>query len=382
MKDTSVYWDYDSNVINLFLDEFKEISGYKDFKFKYNWGFYPEIEDYIKRVMYTSFARSKEIRGQLPTLIHNIEDFFAFSIRDGFISKTNIKRVLDRLKDKENGFRAITPLEKKGWYGKSINDEIQLNLNMTTHENSPRLSKEDITRLYLYHEIGHKILNIYSNKDVIEKYLATVEGILQDMGVEKPDVVMPEQIPSGFLMIEECLTQELAEKLTYESIGKKRPDYKERHEIFSIQQDGVETGIVSTNHDFYGLFQEPTIAFGKTLRGCSHRTATNEEILSSMIHKALYTNFDEEVIREYYSGDGTKFQDLYRLLRTMGIILDQKYASFGNGKPIVGGKVSDCLKAVDTLARRHEDLRPYPSIGFKKIDYTKYLVQGVQKNTK
>ena len=371
---SEIYWEYNDTEINAFFDEFKQIANYPNFKFKYNWKNFPEIENYLKRLMYSSFSRSNEVRERLPELIRYVEDFFAQAIKDGFITKQNYKKILERLKDKENGFRAIKALPEKGWFGKSIDDVIEINMNMTHHRNSPRLSPNDLTRLYLYHEIGHKILHIHSNDIVIEKYLATVDGMLQDKGVDKPDTLMKETIPYGFLMIEECLTQELAERLTYEILGIERPKYKDRHEIASIQPNGEETYIASTNHDFYGLFQEPTINFGRTLRGCSHRLSTNETILSAMIHKALNTDFDEEVLREYNCGPGTLYQDLFKSLRAMGLILIQKYATFGNGTPVRGVTVANCMKEVNGLAQKNEDMRPYPVTGFPKIDYTKYLI--------
>lgn len=383
MSESNIFWDCDKTACKEFMEEFKEISGYTDFNFKYNWRInFPEIEDYLSRLLYSSYSRNKDqnrdLIKKLPELIHYMEDFFAQSIKDGLITKVNISNILGRLKNDQSGLRAIMPLPEKGLFGKSIRDTIEINLNMERHGNSPFLSEDDLIRLYLYHEVGHKILNIHSNEVAIDNYLDTVDAILQEKGIVEPDTFMKEVIPDGLLMIEECLTQELAERLTYEILGKKRPTIKPRNEIANIQGGVPEICQVPTNHDFYGIFQQPTIEFGKTLRGCHNRISTNEDVLLNMISKALYTNFDEDLFREYYKGDGSLYQDLFRTLRAMGLLLDQKYASFGQGKPIKGVTSESCITAISRMAAKNEDMRPYPQGGFSKIEYGKYRVTGLQ----
>lgn len=372
-----VYWECDKDAIKEFMSEFIDISKYTDFKFKYNWVYYPEIEDYIKRLMYTSYARSKEIREKLPELINDVEEFFAQAIKLGYINKGNIGQILNKLKDKNNGFRCIKVLPEKGLYGRSVDDVIEINTNMTRHPNSPKLTPKEITMLYMFHEMGHKIINL-SKSVTIDTYIATVEQMLRNKGVNTPDVDFKEVIPNGFLMMEEALVQELAEQLTYSATNKIRPEYRLRNEIASIQPHGFETCDVQTNLDFYGLFQEPTINFGKTLRGCYTLDSSRTDILSNMIAKAINTNFVDEVIKEYNHGDGKLYQDLFQTLRAMGFIQMQKYASFGQGKPVKGIIVSNCLKAVENITTRNQDMRPYPFGGFPKVDFSSCIIPEPQ----
>ena len=376
MTSSNTFWEVDDQAIDSFTNDFKGISGFTDFEFKYNWRNYKEIESYLKRLMYSSYARNKEIRPYLPQLIHYMEDFFAQCIKDGFISKTNINTILERLKDEKNGLRALKPLLDKGKYGRSVDDVVEINLSIGRHANSPLLDPDDLLRVYLYHEVGHKILHIHSNEKTINNYVQALDGMLEEKGVFNFETTYKDELVSdGFLMIEECLAQELAERLTYEITGKKRPKIKTRNEIANIQGGVPEIVLVPNNYDFYGLFQEPTIEFGKTLRGCHGRETTDEEILGNMIKKALYTNFDEQVIREYNHGNGELFKDLFLTLRTMGFVLRQKYASFGVGTPIKGVTTEHCLNVIKTITGRNEDMREFPSFGFPKIEYSKYIPQ-------
>ena len=373
MDKKEIYWDCDSKLIHEFLNDFKNYSNFHDFRFKYDWRNYPEIEDYLLRLMYCSYARNKDIRSNLVELIHDVEDFFYQSIKKRYITENNLDRIMNSLKDKTYGFRTIDSLPEKGLYGKSIGDTIQINLNMEAHANSPTLTPRETTKMYMFHEIGHKIMNISKNFDETDKYLKTVEEILKSKGISNPDTSYKETIYHGFLMIEEALVQELAEQLTYRSANKKRPTYVSRIDIANRQGGEFEVLEVPTNLDFYGLFQEPTIEFGKTLRGCYGAYSTRESILTRMIIKALSSDFTKEVIKEYYEGDGRLYQDLFLTLRAMGILKIQKYATFGQGEPMEGITSESCLNAIRTITERNQDMRTYPLKGFKDIDYDSYL---------
>ena len=383
MSKTSIFWDCNEEACKEFMQVFRGLSGFTTFNFRYNWqSTFPEIENYLSRLLYSSFSRNNgkndDLIKKLPELIHYMEDFFAQAIKDGLITKENISTILGRLKNEQSGLRAIMPLKEKGLFGKSVNDIVEVNLHMERHGNSPSLSENDLIRLYLYHEVGHKILNIHSNEVAIKNYLDTVDAILQEKGVVEPDTLMKSVVPDGLLMIEECLTQELAERLTYEVLGKKRPATKLRNEIANIQGGLPEICQVPTNLDFYGLFQQPTIEFGKTLRGCHNRLSTDSDVLLNMISKAFYINFDEDLFKEYNNGDGNLYQDLFRTLRSMGFLLRQKYATFGQGEPIKGVTSENCLKAISTITSKNEDFRPYPQDGFSKIDYDRYRTNESQ----
>lgn len=360
MVEDNIFWTADPSVIKISFSDFIK-DYYPNFKFNYNWNALPEIEDYLIRLMYNSFTNTNNVRIQLPELIHDVETFFASGLFTGIFNSSNLSKILQELKDKDNGFRIIEflPKELSGIFGNSIENKIQINQNMTRHPNSPSLTPQEIRRLYMFHEMGHKILNILSNDKTINDFIDTIDVILQSKGLTNVDLNYKYFVKEGFWMIEECLTQELAEYLIYYSSNKKRPNFENRVDL------GCQ---ISTNHDYYGIFQTPTINLGKTIRGCSKANSTNEEVLLNMIKKALNSNFDLELISEYNQGSAELYYDLFLTLRTMGFIKYQKYASFGVGIPLKIN-IQNCLDAIETITKKNRDYRNYPIEGYPEINF-------------
>lgn len=353
----NIFWTADPSIIKISFSDFIN-DYYPNFKFKYNWSILPEIEDYLIRLMYNSFSNSNNVKSQLPELIHDVEMFFASGLLSGIFNDSNLLNILQELKDKNNGFQIIEflPKELSGVFGNSIENKIQINQNMTRHPNSPNLTPQEIRRMYMFHEMGHKILNILSNEKTINDFTDTIDDILQSKGLTNVDLNYKYFVKEGFWMIEECLAQELAEYLTYYSSNKKRPNFESRVDL------GCQ---ISSNLDYYGIFQMPTINLGKTIRGCSNEKSTSEEILLNMIKKALNSNFDIELIYEYNQGSAELYYDLFLTLRTMGFIKYQKYASFGFGIPLKIN-VQSCLDAIEKITKKNRD---YLTEEFSEINF-------------
>lgn len=371
---SDLFWTVDSQSVNIFFDEFKHSVGFDDFKFKYSWSHIPEIEDYLKRLFYSSYSNDKDMK-ELPEMIHNVEEFFASLIDLRYLTRRNIKRIMTDLKDEDNGFRIIEQLHDKNSFSNSEGDKIQINLDINSNHNSPLLTNEEFKRLSLFNEMCHKIMRFDRNEDLINTYTDTLDSMLRSKGINNPDTEYKETVFNGFLMIEDCLAQELAEELTYDSCHKERPKYKNKIEIGSLQKSGFETVEVSTNLDYHRLYQQPTIEFGKTLRGCHTDESKNEDILSRMIIKSLNFNFVDEVIREFNHGDGNKYQDLFLMLRTMGLLHIQKNASIGNGQTLYGILSNNCIETMNFLSKKNIELRPYPFGGFPKVDFASHIIK-------
>lgn len=364
MAKNDIFWTYDSNTIKDYFPQFLR-DNYPTFKFSFNWEDFPQIQDYLTRLMFNSFSNSPQVRSQLPELIHDVELFFAAGLASEIFDNNNLTSILNNLKDSKNGFRIVEflPPELSGVFGNSTENKIQINQRMTRHGNSPSLTANEIRRLYMFHEMGHKILNILSQDSVMQNFINTIDPMLRSKGLSNADLNYKEFIIDGFWMIEECLTQELAEFLTYYSSQKRRPQFENRSDL------GCN---IETNHDYYGIFQIPTINLGKTIRGCSKANSTNEEILLNMIKKALNSNFDLELISEYNQGNAQLYYDLFLTLRAMGMVKKQKYASFGIGSPIAGLNVQSCLNTIANITKRNRDLREYPANGYPNIDFNSY----------
>ena len=363
MTRSDIFWTANNNSIKSYFSEFLR-DNYPDFRFQFNWKNFPQVEDYLIRLMFNSFSNSSQVRTKLPELMLDVELFFASGFALKIFNNNNLSSILNNLKDEEDGFRIIEflPPELAGVFGNSIQNKIQINQRMARHGNSPSLTAEEIRRLYTFHEMGHKILNILSRENVINDFTNTIDSVLQSKGLSNVDLNYRKYVKDGFWLLEECLTQELAEYLTYYSSQKQRPQFENRRDLDCI---------VSTNHDYYGIFQMPTINLGKTIRGCAKVNSSNEEILLNMIKKALNSNFDLELISEYNQGNAQLYYDLFLTLRAMGMIKIQKYASFGIGNSL-NVNTQCCLNAIEKITTRNCDYREYPPNGYPSIDFNSY----------
>lgn len=333
----------------------KILSKYPGFNFKYDWKKYPEIQDYLLRLMASSMVnalanKNNELYRRLPELINDVEEFFESGIKAKIFDEKNIYSILDRLKDANKGFRVIEflPPEYSGVYGISLNERIYINSNSTRHKNSPSLTSDEIRRLYIFHEMGHKVLNISKQEEVINDYINTFEKILSIKGMsmsQKGKDKGKELVKEGFLMIEESLTQELAEYLTYFSANKKRPHYRKDRDL------GCD---IVTNHDYYGIFQMPTVSLGETIMKDSNNK-TAEEILLNTIKLSINSNFILELVSQYSHGNGQLYYDLYSILTYMGAVKINKYASFGNGSPITFD-MGKALKEIREITTKNRDV--------------------------
>lgn len=198
--------------------------------------------------------------------------------------------------------------------------------------------------------------------------------------------------------MEEALTQEMAEYLTYKSLNKPRPE-PQMHNLYGID--------VYTNLDCYGIFQNTAANFGRTLRGCSLRGSSDCDVLQEMIKKALTSDFKNEVLAEYNDGNADLYKDLFKSLKLMGEIKAWQYDIFlgGNnvsnntqpqkttsekstfktsiGRKITIGAITPSPKKkidakanliqVNQILEKNRDYRPYPVGGFPKIDFKRFM---------
>lgn len=361
MNNKEVFWNCDNELIRDFFKDFIK-ENYPNFKFKYNWENYSQIQDYLSRLMLNSYSSNSSVRSQLPILIYDVETFLATAMNIGLFNRSNIGGILKNLKEQFHRIEFLP--DYSGNYGCSVDDIVQVNRNMTVHPNSPQLTSDEIRRLYIFHELGHKVLNVYPRDfQIITDYTYTINEVLRAKNGNSNVNLNPILISDGFLMLEECLTQELAEILTYTSSGKVRPSFRREYDL------GCS---IVTNFDYYGIFQMPTLNFGKTLRGCWDGRTSNK-VLYNMIVKALNGNFAMEVISEYNQGNAQLYYDLALTLQNMGIIKCKKYHSFGGSNDYVGNcNLNESLKNIELLSEKNKDARSYPNNGYPIMDFNKY----------
>ena len=198
-------------------------------------------------------------------------------------------RVFDALKRKLS-IITVLPKKRRGIYGEFVETDKLVFINPSLRPSSS-LTSQERTRLYMCHELGHII-----NSD----WMDTVEEHISRSGEtgEAYDLMY-----AGFSMIDEATTQNRAEAITYYFCGKQRSRLRmHRGPLF----DG-ET--YRSNFDFYGEFQEPAIAFSKTLRGNGGARTSDDDAMRLLSIRTLDPRFVDKVFYEY-ERDG-HLSDLY-----------------------------------------------------------------------
>ena len=182
----------------------------------------------------------------------------------------------------------------------------------------------------------------------------------------------------------------MAEHLTYKLCNKPRPT-QQMHNLYGID--------VYTNFDCYGLFQNTTANFGRTLRGCLSNGSSDCDVMHEMIKKALSSDFKNEVVAEYNDGSADLYKDLYKSLMLMGEIKEWQYKVFGvsgyvfrgelpkkpinnnpNIKVVNIGRVVEKeidpkadLTQVNQILEKNRDYRLYPAGGFMKVNFGQFI---------
>ena len=356
------------------FDEFIK-DNYPNFNYIYDWEHNPStrmISSYLKTVMINTYnSGGEEIRKELPDLIHDLEYFFYYGIKKGFFTKNNIfnEEIINRLKKKCTRIGYL-PKELEGAYGRGnkAKKTVEIRRKSKPYHSYYDLSPTEVRRLYLYHELGHNILNIYDNETLID-FCDTYSYIMSKKGKKGENLEDEELVYLGALAIEDTLTQELAEVLAFASAKKTRPK--------GLKQKTDLDVTFYSNHNYYGIYQEPVAIFGLSLRGCGNENIINS-VLGKMIIRALRFDFIEDLISEYNlkrNGSAEAYKDLMNILRFLGFLCTKKYMSFGQN--VASEKVTEDAKRLDTkkiitgikfLADRNRDISPYPSRGFPKMN--------------
>ena len=325
------------------------------YKTNYNWTNYPQIIDLLARLNKSTTEKMEPAYQYLvKTLIGDVEEFIYQGVKTKTFNANNINYVLTGLNSITN--LNVLPNNLRGIYGLALSSgEIQINPRLS---GSATLTERERQRLYMFHELGHKVLKIYDSKislDFNDTFYGTIMN--KDPNFNNPSYQTKNPIVDyGWLLIEEALVQDMAEKFTYSSKNAPRPIKQNRRDerVFGAYE-------FPTNYDYYGLFQPITIMFGKPLRGVGNlNDASDDKIMNDLLAKSLSGTFVNDVIAEY-GVNSSLYKDLYDTLFCMGHIMNAKYASFGcpleNTRTTVENNVS-MINVVDQLTKKNADYRP------------------------
>lgn len=289
-------------------------------KYNYNWDNYLNVIDYLNILYNNTFTYLKDNNySELYAyeFVSYVEDFLYYFK----INNYNVSNIVNKIKDIEliefydsfyandnyNDVFELPPVLNKG-------TKILLNVSITGNK---RLSSKERRRLYLYQGLIHSIFSFKNKKTIMfskmyNRYLDNNSNIIEIT------------INNGWLLLEDTLSQELAEKTTYSLLNKVRPRYKNglEDEVYPISSNKI-----SSNLEMYRMFQEIIIHFGLTLNKLEKMiNNSNKFIINDLLKYAIENDFSLLVMSEYRERNITL--ELYQLLYLMGLLINEKYRMY------------------------------------------------------
>ena len=294
-------------------------------KLRYDWNRYPEIINMFLKI-YTNTRRNLELKNMDITYAYefcsDLEEYMNYFRESGY----DIKKINEILKPLSyiDFFKNSLKMDNNIIYitqeqVRKKDDVIYLNENI---QEDKRLNERERRRLYLYKGLNKYLFNFTSDK---AKEFSKNYSQLFD---EQSDREINEAIVNnGWLLLEEVLSQELAERITYDTLGRERPDF--RIGIEPMDEYPITDSKVVSRLEQNRPFEELAVRFGGTISGIgSLKDHSEAKLMDDLIDKALKHDFSDSVISEYTFNKNEI--ELYVILYNMGLLINEKYAAYGN----------------------------------------------------
>ena len=352
-------------------------------KLRYDWSMYPDITETFIRI-YTNTRTNLELKHMDITYAYqfcsDLEEYMNYLRNSGYdILKINeqLKSLLyvDFFKNKLRMDNNIIYLTQE----QVIKTDKVIYLNEDIYKDE-RLTGRERRRLYLYKGLNKFLFNFNNDKT---KEFSKIYSELYDTEADR--VTAEALANSGWLLLEEVLSQELAEKITYESLNKNRPGLRPGVEV--LDDYPIDGAKVSSKLEGYRPFEELIIRFGGTISGVGNMMDySQEKIMDDLIDKALKQNLSDAIISEYTFNRNEL--ELYIILYNMGLLINEKYATYG--KRLVKNKVMDTkeinqiydnlINIFDRLFTLDQD--EYSDIPLKKVNNNIFVKKRIKEELK
>lgn len=254
---------------------------------------------------------------KIGELVGYVEDYVKGLIDLGYINNES-KSILKKL----TKLQVISLLECDNDVLTGINDSDKIFINFDLDE-SDNLTGPERRRLYVckqltkfLHSDWNKGIESYNNwlrlSGNVDQF--TTSGCLDEFFISR-----------GFNLLDEAISQDVAENITYYISKKERP-----FRTYSSNQSMFDGFLYKTNFDRFGGIEESAIKFGRTLKCIGSSVYdSDEDVLKKLSIRSFNQDFVYSIVGEY--GKSIYCQkDLYDMLFSMGKILDAN-CSFDNG---------------------------------------------------
>ncbi len=262
---------------------------------------------------------SKEIKEKnLPKIreyIEDIEHYLFYLIRLGYVNDTNMGNIIKQISSiKQIKLMDFTSRNEAPY---TLRNTIYLNPYIRP---SKTLDSKERRFLYSAHEYGHIVNDkwfMYARK-VADKLWEGYDfrKAALDNGFNSPHYYL-----HGLRLLDEVITQDTAENVTYARACKNRPPKE-----FKVLKNVLGERPFFTNFDFYGDFQELVVKFAKLIDFLNTNYKMSfEEVLYRLSRVSMQEEyFLNKLINSTLRGSNRI--DYYLMICALGLIKDARYA--------------------------------------------------------
>lgn len=295
---------------------------------------YPKFSSFLKKLYRDSYRYYIDCHkvtnihelDKVATSVRRVEEYYASLLSLDFVNSNNCSNILQQLESLKL-FKFFSKQNSK-LYGLTSSGTITLNSEIQGWNGVPT---DFLKRIVVFHELGH-VINaswIDDAHQLSSKLYQSprVRNLLKNMRLNHP-----RYLSYGFDLLDEVVSQEVAEKVAYRMEGKTRPRkrYHINKRIFDYQP-------YLSNYVFYGELQYFATSFAKNLSFLSISSGdSDDEVMKKLCCASFSKNFILNIQQEIFQ-DYDKFDFFIMMLACMGRIKEATYQVIGFGnqsKPV------------------------------------------------
>ena len=276
---------------------------------------------------------------KLVEYVRDLEKSLVGLINLGYVTTENLNLIKNSYKELDT-IGLLDSKFKGRIYGITYEGSKRIEINPNLRD-SKTLTGTERTLLYVCHEMGHRFHFGWTNPRNLNFIFN--EPKVNDL-YKKLAPQNKRYIYSGYSLLDEAITQDRAEEITYYFAGKQRPPLTPRmSRLFNGRP-------FRTNFDYYGELQEPAIKFGKTLSGISKDSS---QTLKTLGRAAIDKRFATKIENEYRANDD--LTSLFALIHSMGVMKEAAYEVFGMGSGDALPRSKKALELFENLTEESQN---------------------------
>ena len=250
---------------------------------------------------------------KIKEFVQDIEKYLYNMIRLGYVNKNNLYDVLRKIMS----IRLIRLLEndEKLYIGYTEDNVISLNPDI---KESANLTKKERELLCASHEFGHVVNSRWSNSALAISQSLWNSNLLRNQA-QKYGFNSLKYFFHGIKLLDEVITQDVAENVAYADAEKKRPFKK-----YETNRQILNGEVYFSNFDIYGDFQEVAVKFARLVNFVkANNNMSFEEVLYKFSRESLNKNFLQRIIMDIFSQNSDV--EFYLMICSLGLLKDAHY---------------------------------------------------------